>query len=642
MASPSTDRRLGLAGNTAYKVPATVVATANVTQSGEQTIDTVAVKAVNAAGRPDRVLCTAQTNAALNGLWDVNTGQWTRSIDANGNYDLANGTQVIITSGTVNAGLVYRLTTADPITVGTTLQTWTVSPASSLLISLASSIGSSLIGFLQAGTGAVLRTVQSKLRECASAEDFGVVGGGVVDDTATLQAAITNAVAAGFKTLLLTNPAGYKITSTIVQPYSLQVIGIRQLIRCEGITPGAGTPAWRLAYAAWTGNEDRFHFRKPLSNVILRGNAAPADGTYTANLHGVQIEAYHQVIDGVTCVGFDRAFSFAQSSGVYTGWLSWETKFRDCGAFYNKYGLHADFSTAAGASGAGITWTGGALGHNDYTVYNNAGEITFLDAASDAPRLAHVLDNVTMLTGNEIGFMHWQNSRIEAGGQAGTAWITNSGVMRFKDTFFVERNATDAIFNTNAGGYTILEGGTWRTSDGRYKATGNGIVTQRGVRPINDSNGVLLKYENCGILNGDFNDGSTSGFSTTLGTVALTNVADATFLGSGKCMNMVASAFPATVASVQIELDQSQSNFALTFKASNANASGLTVTVRQYNRAGVQVSTATTNIAASSATTPYAIKHRRFPNSAYVTVEIGFVAGQVSQVRASDFYLTQW
>ena len=57
---------------------------------------------------------------------------------------------------------------------------------------LAASGGSALVGFLQAGTGAVARTQQSKDRDVISVKDFGAVGDGVTNDVAAFVALASN------------------------------------------------------------------------------------------------------------------------------------------------------------------------------------------------------------------------------------------------------------------------------------------------------------------------------------------------------------------------------------------------------------------------------------------------------------------
>jgi hypothetical protein len=62
---------------------------------------------------------------------------------------------------------------------------------------LVASTGSSLVGFLQAGSGAAARLVQSKLRDSVDVKDFGAVGDGVADDTAAFNAAMAYAYSTG-------------------------------------------------------------------------------------------------------------------------------------------------------------------------------------------------------------------------------------------------------------------------------------------------------------------------------------------------------------------------------------------------------------------------------------------------------------
>lgn len=86
--------------------------------------------------------------------------------------------------------------------------------ASALATQLASSAGSAGVGFLQSGTGAVARTVQSKLREAISVFDFGAVGDGVADDTVAIQ----NALNAGRSVLIPPTANFYKITAPLNVP----------------------------------------------------------------------------------------------------------------------------------------------------------------------------------------------------------------------------------------------------------------------------------------------------------------------------------------------------------------------------------------------------------------------------------------
>lgn len=114
MTSVSTDRRFGVNSGSAIKVPVKAASTANLTLSGEQTVDGVALVT------NDRILVKNQTTGANNGIYIVDTGVWARAADWDGTYDIRKGTLVYVANGTVSSGLFYVVTTSDPITIGTT------------------------------------------------------------------------------------------------------------------------------------------------------------------------------------------------------------------------------------------------------------------------------------------------------------------------------------------------------------------------------------------------------------------------------------------------------------------------------------------------------------------------------------------
>lgn len=86
-----------------------LVATSNISSlSGEQTIDSLLSSA-------SRVLLTAQTTASQNGLWVTAAGAWARPVDFASDSQVIVGQTVFVTSGTINTGTNWQLTSGSTI-----------------------------------------------------------------------------------------------------------------------------------------------------------------------------------------------------------------------------------------------------------------------------------------------------------------------------------------------------------------------------------------------------------------------------------------------------------------------------------------------------------------------------------------------
>jgi phage-related tail fiber protein len=102
-----------------WKASVRAATTANLTLSGTQTVDGVALVA------GDRVLVKDQTTSTANGIYVVAAGAWARAVDADENLEVTSGLAVTVETGTVNGDRVYVLVTDGTIVVGTTGLTFT-------------------------------------------------------------------------------------------------------------------------------------------------------------------------------------------------------------------------------------------------------------------------------------------------------------------------------------------------------------------------------------------------------------------------------------------------------------------------------------------------------------------------------------
>lgn len=110
-----------LVDNTQVKDSVLVATTANITLSGTQTVDGVSVSTTGT-----RVLVKNQTTASQNGIYERQSGAWTRAADADSGTEL-DFAQVGVTIGTVNGGSSWFLPQA--VTIGTTAQSWRRAPS---------------------------------------------------------------------------------------------------------------------------------------------------------------------------------------------------------------------------------------------------------------------------------------------------------------------------------------------------------------------------------------------------------------------------------------------------------------------------------------------------------------------------------
>jgi hypothetical protein len=132
------------------KNAAYVATTANITLSGEQTIDGFTTSS-------SRVLVKNQTTTSQNGIYVSGAGSWTRATDADSWAELISAF-VFVSQGTINGDTGWTCTVDAGGTLGTTAVTWTQFSGA---------------GTYTAGTGLTLTGTQFSITNVGTASTYG-------------------------------------------------------------------------------------------------------------------------------------------------------------------------------------------------------------------------------------------------------------------------------------------------------------------------------------------------------------------------------------------------------------------------------------------------------------------------------------
>ena len=234
---------------TSWKVAVLAATTANITLSGEQTIDGVATSS-------SRVLVKNQSTASQNGIYISNSGAWTRSSDMN-SWVQVPAAAVFVEEGTVNGDIGWVCTAQPGGTLGTTainfVQFSTAGAYSAdgttlQLVSGVFSIKNGGVGAIQLGSV----TDGVTLDQSGSGSTLEVKAGGISDTQINSAAAIAFSKLAALTSahILVGNGSNVAANVAVSGDLTLANTGAFTVAKIQGTTVSGITGTGNLVFSA--------------------------------------------------------------------------------------------------------------------------------------------------------------------------------------------------------------------------------------------------------------------------------------------------------------------------------------------------------------------------------------------------------
>jgi hypothetical protein len=457
----------GLVWHTAAKV----ATTANITLSGEQTIDGVLTSA-------NRVLVNKQTTASQNGIYVSASGAWSRATDADTAGELVNAA-ILVTNGTANGGTQWSCG-CTALTLGTSAITFAQISVSGTYTA-GTGLALSANQFSIDSTVATLTGTQTLTNKSIDAAQLtGTINNARLDAELSAIAGLTSAAdqlpyftgsgTAALTTLTSTARTLLDDTSTSamrttlglaigtnVEAWDADLDALAGLSATAGILKRTGAGAFGLAAAG----TDFMAATAVSTNVLLKSDGAGGTSAYAGSSCGTaQLPSAASNTGAWTCSSFPLAGAYFANQGTTTTVLHGNAAGNPS---WGAVSLTADVSgilavaeggTNASTAAAARTNLGLAIGTN---VEAQSADLDCLAALATTGPLKRTGSGTCSaaalsLTADVTGTLPGAN------GGTGNAFFAVSGPATSLKTFTLP-NATANILTDNAA-VTVLQGGT--------------------------------------------------------------------------------------------------------------------------------------------------------------------------------------